>query len=178
MAGDLLSLATLVGVCAAVLQLRQLKKQRRRDFEAMFVQRFWSINDRLSLDVINHRRPADGAVTDEDCRLVLAYLALCEDELDLRAGDWITTETWRLWWSGIRIALRQWPYHDVLREVQRADESRPTEDQRFSRIRRAQEHLDDARFEPCHEDCGRRLRHWPRHSAKFQRLSLFQPVGG
>ena len=56
---DVLALATLIGVSAAVigvfaavLQLRELSNQRRRDFENLFVQRYWKIMDDLSLEAI------------------------------------------------------------------------------------------------------------------------------
>jgi hypothetical protein len=52
---EVLTVATLIGVVAAligvpvaVLQLRAAGKQRRREFEYLFVQRYWKIMDDLS----------------------------------------------------------------------------------------------------------------------------------
>ena len=89
---DVLALATLIGVSAAVigvfaavLQLRELSKQRRRDFENLFVQRYWKIMDDLSLEAIECTTPDGGVVSSSDKKAVIAFLTLSEDELDLRS---------------------------------------------------------------------------------------------
>ena len=88
---DVLALATLIGVSAAVigvfaavLQLRELSNQRRRDFENLFVQRYWKIMDDLSLEAIECTTPDGGAVSAKDKKAVIAFLMWSEDELELR----------------------------------------------------------------------------------------------
>src|ERR1039458_7206936 len=93
---DVLALATLIGVFAAVigvfaavLQLRELSEQRRRDFENLFVQRYWKIMDDLSLEAIESAKADGGPVPPKDRKAVIAFLRLSEDELDPRAKNWI-----------------------------------------------------------------------------------------
>jgi hypothetical protein len=108
---------SLVAIVAAVVQITQLRKRRRRDFEDLFVQRYWSIMDRLSLAAVESNGPADGAVAAEDRLAVMAYLRLCEDELDLRTQRWVSADTWELWRLGIASQLRRWPFDAVWTEV-------------------------------------------------------------
>ena len=65
---EVLTMATLIGVVAAligvpvaVLQLRAAGKQRRREFEYLFVQRYWKIMDDLSLEAVECTKPDAGS---------------------------------------------------------------------------------------------------------------------
>jgi len=49
---DIALIVTAAGVLAAVFGLRQSNRERQRQFEAMYVQRYWSILDQLSLDAL------------------------------------------------------------------------------------------------------------------------------
>ena len=57
---------------------------RIRAFEDFYVKRYWDLMDRLSLDALRGRGSGD-PLNDNDEKAVLAYMLLCEDELDLRA---------------------------------------------------------------------------------------------
>lgn len=50
MIGDVASIAAAIGVLSALVGLRQVYRGRQRQFEMMYVKRYWSILDRLSLD--------------------------------------------------------------------------------------------------------------------------------
>jgi len=134
MLANVLAGAAIAGVLFAVFQLAQVRKQRRRGFEDMFVQRYWDIMDRLSLPAIEATRPADGRVSPDDRRVVISYIRLCEDELDLRAERWIRADTWELWRSGMTMQLRRWPFEDIWREVSAREEAA---DGQFARLRAA-----------------------------------------
>lgn len=102
MLGNIAAVATAVGLFLAVIGLRQTQRQRVRQFEDFYVSRYWTLMDRLSLEIAvgasNHLLP-------EDRKAVHAYLVLCEDELDLRAEGWISDATWELWSKGIQDQL-------------------------------------------------------------------------
>jgi hypothetical protein len=49
---DIATIVTAVGVFVAVLGLRAAQRQRMRQFETLYVQRYWSLMDGLSLDVL------------------------------------------------------------------------------------------------------------------------------
>jgi hypothetical protein len=158
---DVLALATLIGVFAAVigvftaaLQLMGLRKQRVRDFEDLFVQRYWKIMDDLSLEAIECAKPDGGPVLPSDRKAVIAFLRLSEDELDLRAKDWIGEDTWKLWRDGMATQLRRWPFDVVWDEV-RQRESAAGDDGQFVQLRRAGDRLNEAGFDP--KPAGRRL---------------------
>lgn len=114
---DVIGLATLLSVVAAVLQLTALRKQRRRAFEQFFMHRYWQIMDGMSLEGAMGRRLAGLEVSPEDKRAVIAYLRLSEDEADLRARGWISTDTWALWWEGVATQLQRWPFDEVWADV-------------------------------------------------------------
>ena len=125
------SIATAFGVFIAVLAVRVSNLERRRQFETIFVQRYWSLIDRLSLDAQKgHRRPQI-EVSDE--KAVRSYLRLCEEELELRKEGWITGETWQIWQTGMIAQLRRWPFDVIWTEVnkqtgpERTDRSAPEE---------------------------------------------------
>ena len=101
---ELLGVATLVGVVVAVLQLFAVGQQRRREFEYLFVQRYWKIMDELSLEAIECTEPDGGVVSSSDRKAVIAFLTLSQDELDLRAQRWISVDTWKL--SRVGMAAR------------------------------------------------------------------------
>lgn len=151
---NVLSLATLIGVFAAVigvfaavLQLHELGEQRRRDFENLFVQRYWKIMDDLSLEAIECANAFGEPVSPSDRKAVIAFLRLSEDELDLRAENWIGADTWGLWWDGMATQLRRWPFNVVWDEV-RQRESAAGDDGQFVQLRKAGKRLNEAKFDP------------------------------
>ena len=152
---DILGVVALLGFTAAVFQLRQVRKQRKREFEDLFVQRYWSIMDRLSTSALESR-PNGGAVLDEDRRSVIAYLRLSEDELDLRARNWISQDAWELWRDGIASQLRRWPFEEVWRDVAQR-ESEAGDGGQFALLRDAGGDLYQEGFDPR---TGSQWWHW------------------
>ena len=158
---DVLALATLIGVSAAVigvfaavLQLRELSKQRRRDFENLFVQRYWKIMDDLSLEAIECTTLDGGVVSANDKKVIIAFLMLSEDELDLRAHGWIGPETWRLWRAGMATQLGRWPFHEVWEGVCKTEKD--ADNGLFSQLREAGNRVNEPGFDPKLD------RRWPR----------------
>jgi hypothetical protein len=80
-----------------------------------FVDRYWTIMDRLSLEAL--KGDVVSELAREDVRHVWAYLRLCEDQLDLRGQGWVCDRTWRLWITGMQEQLRTPPYASVLGQV-------------------------------------------------------------
>ncbi len=141
-------LATLFAVLLAVFQLGQLRKQRHRDFEDLFMQRYWGVMERLSPQAIEGTAPADGYLSDTDRAAVLAYLHLVEDELNLRAENWIRRDTWRIWRAGMASQLRRWPFSEVYVDVLAQEAARGDYGQ-LPHLRRTFDRLADVTFDPC-----------------------------
>lgn len=98
-----------------IYSLRQNHRERLRQFEAMHVQRYWSIIDDLSLEVLTGRDAH--ALTSNDEKAIQAYFLLCEDELELRAGRCIADHTYKIWADGICGQLRQPAFSKVWEQV-------------------------------------------------------------
>jgi hypothetical protein len=132
---NVLAAAALIGVLIGIVQLRQLRKQRRRDFEDLFVQRYWILSDRLSLGALRGAPDASTAViTTDDEKAVIAYLRLCEDELELWQQGWISADTWDIWSAGIQQQLQRWPFEQVWEKV-RAKEGSAGSSGEFQHLR-------------------------------------------
>jgi hypothetical protein len=102
---------TIISVLLAVLALRASQRQRLRQFETLYVQRYWSLMDGLTLAALRNSPLA--AVATDDEKIVWAYLRLCEDQLELRAAGWISNATWRLWSDGMHAQLQRWPFDTI-----------------------------------------------------------------
>jgi hypothetical protein len=121
--------ATAVGVILVARSIRVANLQRRRQFETIFVQRYWALIDQLSLDAQKGRQPPlvevddltatpwHSQIKETDRRVVRSYLRLCEDELELRQEGWISRETWAIWQTGIAAQLERWPFKPIWCEV-------------------------------------------------------------
>ncbi|MCC9068628.1 hypothetical protein [Arthrobacter cryoconiti] len=107
------SVLTALAVIFAIMQLVTARKQRHREFELVYVQRYWSIVDRLSFD-IGVEIPVAG-LNETDAKLCLQYLRLCEDELDLRKRRFVTDETWEIWKQGIRFQVARKPFAELMK---------------------------------------------------------------
>lgn len=93
------TIVTALGVLLAALALRASQRQRLRQFEAVYVQRYWTLMDELSLagmrgDPGSHEDP-------ENEKVVRAYVLLCEDQCEMRSAGWIGDATWRIWREGM-----------------------------------------------------------------------------
>jgi hypothetical protein len=98
----------------ALIPFRQAQKQRLRDAEQWYVERYWAIQDRIDVKIVGGRLqklPTDKDLYDE--------LRLCEDELDLRRAGFITNSTWDLWSPSI-LAIKDSP--EKLSVLDQADE--------------------------------------------------------
>lgn len=108
-------IVTAVAIVFAVLQFVGGRTQRHREFENLYVKRYWELLDTMSFKLyVNQpmRRLSAG-----DKRVVHAYLRLCEDELDLRTQGFITDRTWAIWSEGMRAQLRSGPYYSELQKL-------------------------------------------------------------
>lgn len=107
--------ATMVAVFFAVLQLIGARAAKHRDFENLYVQRYWNLMDDFQGDpwtASSLRRLSRG-----DRSKVMAYLQLCEDELDLRRNAFVSTKTWGIWADGMTSQCSRPVYADALRSL-------------------------------------------------------------
>jgi hypothetical protein len=109
---DIAQLVTAVAVVFAVLQLVGSRTQRHREFENLYVQRYWQLLDRMSARMYMGGEMADP--TEAEKRLVVEYLRLCEDEIDLRGQGFVTNKTWAIWAEGIKAQLKSSIFEDAL----------------------------------------------------------------
>jgi hypothetical protein len=109
-----------IGVAGAIFALRQSYRQRLHQFEAMYVQRFWAISDRFSLVAIS-KYPPTGRLCESDEKAIRAYLRLCEDELEVRAGGWIGDAAYSIWRTAIRLQMKRPAFDQVWQRVRAED---------------------------------------------------------
>ena len=111
---DIAVFVTAAGVFAAVFGLRQSNRERLRQFEALYVLRYWSILDQLSLEALEgSAKPA----SDGDLKAIRAYLLLCEDELEMRSRGYIADTTYRIWAESAVAQLGQPIFRAVWKQV-------------------------------------------------------------
>lgn len=115
MIADIALIVTAVGVLAAVFGLRQSNRERLRQFEAMYVQRYWSILDQLSLEALNNS--SVDSIDDANSKAIRAYLFLCEDELEMRGRGYIGDSTYKLWAEAATAQLKQRMFRAVWEQV-------------------------------------------------------------
>jgi hypothetical protein len=116
---NIISYVMTLSLLFGALALRASQRQRLRQLEMLYVQRYWALMDKLSLSAL--RGTPQTTVGEEDEKVVRAYLRLCEDQLELRKQGWLSTATWRLWSAGMNQQLRRWPFHAVWSEIRDAD---------------------------------------------------------
>jgi hypothetical protein len=104
----------------AAKSLGELKRQRDRQFETIFVERYWALMDRLSLAAIKGR--PQSTVDPNDEKVALQYFRLSEDELELHRGGWISEQTWTVWHEGIQAQMKRWPFCAVWEEARDTSE--------------------------------------------------------
>jgi hypothetical protein len=91
-----LQVATLIAVIVAAWQLLFHSRQMHREFEAMYIARYWQLMDRHSTRWILRHRPQRA-----DLIVAKDYLQLCEDEIDCRRIGRVTDSTWGFWRDAI-----------------------------------------------------------------------------
>ena len=94
------TIATALAVFLALLQLIHGRAAKHRDFENLYVQRYWNLMDRFEGNPWTATSVDDLVETDRS--RVSAYLQLCEDELDLRRNGFVSTKTWGIWVDGMK----------------------------------------------------------------------------
>lgn len=98
------SVVTGVGVLLIFLQIIGERSSRHREFENMYVQRYWAITERLPSDFVIGRTEYE--LNETQILAMRDYVSLCEDELDLRKRGFITDRTWSVWKTGIWAAIQ------------------------------------------------------------------------
>ena len=150
MIGDIATWVTAGGVLLTAFGLRQVYLGRMRQFEFMYVQRYWSILDRLSLDALKGK-PSSIEHQQADEKVAWAYLQLCEDELEMRAEGWLGNSTYKIWRSSICGELHHPLFFAALRSSQ--DEPNPP----FAYIRQLLDSDAPREYDPCNS-LWRRIR--------------------
>lgn len=111
--------ATVIAVGAAFLQLIGARAAKHRDFENLYVQRYWNLMDRFEGNPWTASSIDD--LVEADQLKVSAYLQLCEDELDLRRNGFISTKTWGIWVDGMKSQCARQAYKDALSKMEPAE---------------------------------------------------------
>ncbi len=99
------TVAATTGVYLVLRQVRLQQRQLHRDLENLYVERYWGILDRLEESEIG---------TPQRARAIRAYLALSEDQCDMRALGRVTDETWAVWGSSIHQQISDPEFSDAL----------------------------------------------------------------
>jgi hypothetical protein len=115
MVADIALIVTAIGVLGAVYSLRQSYRERLRQFEAMYVERYWSLLDQLSLGAL--RGSSYSKIDETDERAIRAYIRLCEDELEMRQNAYIGDTTYRIWSDAICEQFTQPMFQEVWKAV-------------------------------------------------------------
>ena len=115
MIGDIALIVTAIGVLGVVLGLRQNYRERLRQFEAMYVERYWMILDKLSIDALSGSCP--DKIAEDDNKAIRSYILLCEDELEMRENGYIADNTYKLWTDGIQNQLKQPMFEKIWKQV-------------------------------------------------------------
>lgn len=130
MIADISLIVTALGVLAAAFGLRQSYLERLRQFELKYVDRYWTIVDRLSPDALSG---ANAEPSDSDKKAIWSYLYLCEDELEMRGHGYISDDTYDVWAAGILTQLKQPMFSAVWSNV--VEEPRDEGRHRFANLR-------------------------------------------
>lgn len=113
---SLLSLATLLAVVLAMIQVRDVNRQMHRELEMQYLLRFWQLMDRRSMSW-----SGKGRLKPKDRVVVLDYLTLSEDQIQLRALGRVTDLTWSYWRRDIRSMCGSRPIADELMKTSPID---------------------------------------------------------
>lgn len=103
---------TALAIIFAALQLLFHSKQMHRDFEMMYVQRYWQVMDRRSDEF-----EFDGKPQASDREVIRGYLQLSEDEIDLRGLGRVSDNTWVFWSTAIVAQCHEEAYAKALADT-------------------------------------------------------------
>lgn len=109
-AANVATVITALAVVLALLSFVGEKQQRHREFENLYVQRYWSLLDSMS----DAFRLTSQVTESHDLRVADDYLRLCEDQIDIRRMGLVTHKTWSFWGPSILEAIHSAPYEDLL----------------------------------------------------------------
>jgi hypothetical protein len=112
-----------LGAIGVMFGLRQSYRERIRQFESMYVKRYWDIYDHLSLKAI--RGSSTARIGRGDEKAIRNYILLCEDELQMRRSGYISDSTYYVWADGMRLQLSQSMFKDIWSRVR--DEAKANE---------------------------------------------------
>lgn len=107
--------ATVIAVVFAILQLIGARAAKHRDFENLYVQRYWNLMDSFLGDPWTASSVRQ--LPRRDRSRIMAYLQLCEDELDLRRNGFVSTKTWGMWTDGMISQCSRPAYADAIRNL-------------------------------------------------------------
>jgi hypothetical protein len=116
MVSSIALVVTAIGVLGVMFGLRQNYRERLRQFEEMYVERYWKILDQLSLDALRASCPAE--VGHDDEKAIRNYILLCEDELQLRRSGYISDGTYKVWAQAIHDQLSQPMFKKIWAQVE------------------------------------------------------------
>lgn len=114
MIAEISLIAAVVTALGAVFGLRQSYRERLRQFELKYIDRYWAIVDKLSLSALS---VSDSTISESDEKAIRSYLYLCEDELDMRKYGYISDDTYSLWREAIDTQFKQPMFDTVWKKV-------------------------------------------------------------
>jgi hypothetical protein len=103
-----------LGIVGAYFSLRQNYRARLQGFEQKYVERYWSIVERLSLDAL---KVSNAEPDESDEEVIRRYILLCEDELQMRGKGYISDSTFEEWADGMIGQVKQPMFSAVLEKV-------------------------------------------------------------
>lgn len=107
--GLALQALTLLAIGVGAWQLISNSRLMHRQFESMYVERYWQVMDRRSESWV-----LKGVFTKADQVVARQYLLVCEDEIDLRRLGRVSDSTWAFWGEAIRDQATLEPYVSAL----------------------------------------------------------------
>ena len=119
MLSDIALFITAIGVLGVVYGLRQAYRQRLRQFEELYVQRYWALLDKFSLEVL--KGSSIEQVDPDDEKAIRSYFFLCEDELEMPERKSISDSTYSTWVAAILEQVEQPMFREVLNRLRKED---------------------------------------------------------
>ena len=109
---DAATIFTGLAIFLAIFPFHETRKQRARDADQWYVDRYWALQDRKRVRARRGR-----IITEAPLDVLVAELKLCEDELDARANGWVTNTSWSIWSESIGALQHNRRARDVLERM-------------------------------------------------------------
>ncbi|MEU9084537.1 hypothetical protein [Streptomyces sp. NPDC048357] len=136
-----LTIALVPTAIAWSITVWQVRTQRVRQIEDVYVARYWSLLDKFSAATL---RGLDGHMLEPQEELAIRlYFRLSEDEADLRSQGWVSDDTWRDWSGAISSQMHRQPFARLW--VQTLEDAEDGRDYEFKHLRRL---LHDRAYDP------------------------------